>query len=87
MKGGTNEKMAKGKVRIDVNDLVGKSIGQLEVKSYGGQWYENTAGGQKLRHRYFVHCSCGVEKYVRRGQLTSEITHSCGCARKNKGGR
>lgn len=46
MKGGTNEEMAKGKVRIDVNDLVGKSIGQLEVKSYGGQWYENTAGGK-----------------------------------------
>ena len=78
-------KMArKGKILINVNDIIGKRLGKLEVISYAGHNYEKTLGGDKMRHYYRVHCDCGTEKIVRRGQLTSEIVHSCGCERGRK---
>ena len=43
-----------------------------------------THGGDRMRHYYRVHCDCGAEKIIQRGQLVSEIVHSCGCGRRDK---
>ena len=81
----------KGKILIDVNDIIGKRLGKLEVISYAGHRYTDcksaTGQIQKMRHYYNVHCECGINKMVQRGQITSEIVHSCGCGcrRKNNG--
>lgn len=75
---------AKGKVQINVNDIIGKRLGKLEVMSYAGHNYEKTLGGDKMRHYYRVHCDCGTDKIMRRGQLVSEHVHSCGCERGRK---
>lgn len=71
-------------IRINVNDIIGKCLGKIEVVSYAGRKHEETKGGPKMRHFYVVHCECGRAKVVRRGQLTSEIVHSCGCGKKGK---
>lgn len=75
---------SKGKVRIDTNDIVGKEIGKLKVISYVSNWYDMTLGGPRMRHYYMCKCDCGTEKLIRRGQLVSEIVHSCGCLRRKK---
>ncbi len=75
-----------GKIRINVDDIIGKRLGKLEVISYAGCRYERTKGGMKLRHFYSCYCECGIIKLVRRGQLTSEIVHSCGCKRRDFNG-
>ena len=78
-------KMAKrGKVLINVNDIIGKRLGKLKVISYAGYNYEMTLGGERMRHYYRVECECGTIKTVQRGQLTSEIVHSCGCGRSDR---
>lgn len=79
----------KGKILINVNDIIGKRLGKLEVisyagLSYAGYRYNATLGGDRMRHYYRVHCDCGTEKIVQRGQLTSEIVHSCGCGRRGR---
>ena len=74
----------KGKILINVNDIIGKRLGKLEVISYVGHRYDATNGGNRMRHYYRIHCDCGTEKIVQRGQLTSEIVHSCGCGRRDK---
>lgn len=76
----------KSKVRINTEDLIGKRLGELKVIGYAGRCYEDTAGGPRLRHRYLIRCECGTVKMVRRGQLTSERVHSCGCLRRKKSG-
>ena len=77
--------MAKrGNVLINVNDIIGKRLGKLEVISYVGHYYDATLGGDRMRHYYRVHCDCGTIKIVQRGQLTSEIVHSCGCGRRGR---
>ena len=77
--------MAKrGKVLINVNDIIGKCLGKLEVISYAGHRYDATLGGDKMRHYYLVKCDCGTTKKLQRGQLTSEIVHSCGCGRRGR---
>ena len=73
---------AKGKVRINVNDIIGKRLGKLEVISYAGCNYTGHGEHERMRHYYKVHCDCGTDKVIRRSQITSDITHSCGC---NKG--
>lgn len=79
--------MAKrGKVLINVNDIIGKRLGKLEVISYAGNNYDMTLGGERMRHYYRVECECGTTKLVQRGQLTSEIIHSCGCGRRGRRG-
>ncbi len=79
--------MAKrGEVLINVNDIIGKCLGKLEVISYAGHHYDMTRGGERMRHYYGVHCDCGTEKIVQRGQLVSEIVHSCACGRRGKRG-
>ena len=74
----------KGKTLINVNDIIGKRLGKLEVISYVGHRYDKTLGGDRMRHYYRVHCDCGVEKTIQRGQLVSEIVHSCGCGRRGR---
>lgn len=76
----------KGKTLINVNDIIGKRLGKLEVISYAHSRYDETKGGERMRHYYVCKCSCGVVKLVQRGQLVSEIVRSCGClcGRKSK---
>lgn len=74
----------KGKVLINVNDIIGKRLGKLEVIGYVGHYYDATLGGDRMRHYYRVYCECGTTKIVQRGQLTNGIVHSCGCGRRNK---
>ena len=62
--------MKKGKVLINVNDIIGKRLGKLKVISYIDY--------------YMVECDCGTIKPMQRGQLVSEVVHSCGCARRKK---
>ena len=78
----------KGKILINVNDVIGKHLGKLVVISYAGHHYTSccsmTNKTQRMRHFYIVHCECGTTKIVQRGQLTSEIVHSCGCGRRGR---
>lgn len=73
---------AKGKVRINVNDIIGKQIGLLKVLSYGGSYYSDTKGGPRMRHTYICKCECGKIYSVQRGPLKNEIIKSCGCKRR-----
>mgnify|MGYP003312522543 CR=1 FL=1 len=78
--------MKKGKLLINVDDIIGKRLGKLEVTSYAGSKYDNTLGGERMRHYYVVKCECGTIKLVQRGPLVSEIVHSCGCGRRGRRG-
>lgn len=78
--------MKKGKILINVNDIIGKRLGKLEVISYAGNRYDITLGGERMRHYYMVKCDCGTIKPIQRGQITSEIVHSCGCERRGRRG-
>lgn len=69
----------KGKIKIEMGDIVGRKYGRLEVVEYAGHWYDMTAGGQRMRHKYTVVCECGAVKQLQRGQLLSGHTLSCGC--------
>lgn len=73
---------AKGKVRINVNDIIGKQVGLLKVLSYEGSYYSDTKGGPKMRHTYICKCECGKIHSVQRGPLKNEIIKSCGCKRR-----
>ena len=75
---------AKGKVRINVNDIIGKRLGKLEVISYAGCNYTGHGENERMRHYYRVHCDCGTDKVIRRSQITSDVTHSCGCDKGRK---
>lgn len=76
----------KGKILINVKDIIGKRLGKLEVISYAGSRYDTTRGGERMRHYYVVRCDCGKVKPVQRGPLVNEIVHSCGCGRRGKYG-
>lgn len=78
--------MKKGKILINVNDIIGKRLEKLEVIEYIGNGYDHTLGGDRKRHYYKVRCDCGTIKSVQRGQLVSEIVHSCGCKRRGRRG-
>ena len=73
---------SKGKILINVNDIIGKRLGKLEVISYAGRHYDMTLGGYRVRHYYRVRCDCGTEKIVQRGPLIDGIVYSCGCSRR-----
>lgn len=75
--------MRKGKIRINVNDIIGKCSGELEVISYEGHSYDATNGGLKMRHFYKCRCSCGTVKLVQRDPIICDIVHSCGCKRRS----
>lgn len=76
----------KGKVLINIDDVIGKRLGKLEVISYIGNKYDVTLGGERMRHYYMVKCDCGTIKPVQRGQIVNEIVHSCGCGRRVRRG-
>jgi hypothetical protein len=76
--------MRKGKILINVNDIIGKRLGKLEVICYAGHSYSETAGGQKMRHYYLCKCDCGTLKVIQRDPLLFEIVHSCGCLKRKK---
>lgn len=76
--------MKKGKILINVDDIIGKRLGKLEVISYECNVYNSTHGGERMRHYYVCHCECGVSKLVQRGPLLNNIVHSCGCGRKKR---
>ncbi len=74
--------MKKGKIYIDVNDIIGKRLGKLEVISYEGYRRDRTRRGNRLttsvHHIYKVKCDCGTEKLVRRNTLLGNAIKSCG---------
>jgi hypothetical protein len=74
--------MKRGKILIDVNDIIGKRLGKLEVIAYLGYKYSSTKGGDKVRHYYVCECDCGRLHIAQRGQLKNGIIYSCGCTRK-----
>ena len=76
--------MKKGKILINVNDIIGKRLGKLEVMCYAGHRYDATEGGMRMRHLYVCKCDCGRTKFVQRNQILNEIIHSCGCLRANR---
>ena len=59
--------MKKGKVLINVNDIIGKRLGKLKVISYIENRYDMTLGGERMRHYYMVECDCGTIKPMQRG--------------------
>lgn len=74
----------RGKILINVGDIIGKRSGKLEVISYHGASYSMTRGGERLRHYYTCQCDCGKIHYVQRAQILNEIVHSCGCKRRGR---
>lgn len=76
--------MKKGKILINVYDVIGKRLGKLEVIGYAGSRYEETAGGERKRHYYIVRCECGTVKVVQRGPILNDRVHSCGCTYERK---
>ena len=78
--------MKKGKIRINVEDIIGKRLGKLKVISYYGYVYTQTRGGSKMRHYYACQCDCGNVHYVERGPLKNNKIHSCGCGRRGRRG-
>lgn len=76
----------KGQVKIEPNDIIGKRLGKLEVMAYKGHSYDITLGGDRMRHYYECKCDCGTVKVLQRGQLVSEIVHSCGCSKRKRYG-
>lgn len=53
--------------------MIGKRFGKLTVIGYGGSDGKNSA--------WLCRCDCGNESIVRRPNLRSGITQSCGCNR------
>lgn len=77
-------KMRKGKILINVDDIIGKRLGKLEVIEYTGHAYAYTKGGIRMRHFYRCKCDCGKIHVAQRGQIKNEIIHSCGCLKRKK---
>lgn len=71
-----------GTVLIDKYDIVGKRFGKLYVVKYQSSRYDNTKGGEKLRHFYLCKCDCGKMIVVHRHSLIDDNTKSCGCLRR-----
>lgn len=73
--------MKKGKILINVNDIIGKCFDKLEVTNYFGNRYSHTRGGERLRHFYMCKCDCGNVHVCSRSALLNGITRSCGCSK------
>lgn len=67
--------------KIDVNDIVGKKFGRLTVVEYSHntKTYGEEGTIKAVTHFYTCQCECGIKCIVRRGNLTSGHTVSCGC--------
>lgn len=72
----------RGKILINVNDIIGKRLDKLEVIHYMGYGYTQTKGGLRLRHYYVCKCDCGKYIIAQRGPLKNDLYHSCGCGRR-----
>lgn len=59
-------------------DLTGKTFGRLTVVKY--------SRSRGYSHYWLCHCSCGIDKIVSTGKLTTGNTQSCGCYRKSRNG-
>ena len=82
----SGHRIAKGTVMIDPNDIIGERSGKLTVLRYVTNYYDMTAGGERMRHTYLCQCDCGNYTKVQRGPLLNGVTRSCGCARHHQGG-
>ena len=74
----------KGKVKINVHDIIGMECGKLRVLKYSKHWYDRTLGGNKSRHSYLCQCECGRFVVVRRQCLQNNRAKSCGCLKKGR---
>lgn len=74
----------RGKATINVNDIVGKRLGKLKVLAYSHSKYDSTSGGERMRHYYICECDCGRIWPVRRSQLKTNSTYSCGCIKRKR---
>ena len=63
------------KIAINRGNLIGKKFGDLEVINYG-----KTIGKVLF---YICRCACGNIKEIRKCNLISGKTSSCGCSKKN----
>lgn len=76
--------MKRGQILINVNDIIGKRLGKLEVICYAGRSYDITSGGERVRHWYLCKCKCGEMYISRRSSLKNEVVHSCGCKKRKR---
>lgn len=73
-----------GTIVINKHDIVGKRFGRLYVIKYHAFRYDNTAGGDKMRHFYLCKCDCGNTLVVHRHSLINGNTKSCGCLKRKE---
>lgn len=76
--------------RINPEDIVGSTYGQLKVMGYEGcEITEGVRGNGKPRklyhHLYRCRCSCGSDSVVRRVNLMQNHSLSCGCRKRRRG--
>lgn len=74
----------KGKILINMCDIIGMTFGRLKVICYARHWYDTTVAGDKSRHSYLCKCSCDRLVVVRRQCLLNGYTKSCGCIKKGR---
>jgi hypothetical protein len=60
-------------------DISGERFGRLIVLKFDHFAYREYRGRMKSISMYLVRCDCGEEKIVRRSNLTTRTTNSCGC--------
>lgn len=78
-----------GDFQIDPYDLVGKRFGMLTVEEYAGVRRTKVKTGKntsrvRTTHHYNCRCDCGnLKKNIRRSNLLSGDSRSCGCIRKD----
>lgn len=72
----------KGRLSINVNDVIGKRVGMLEVVKYAFYKHETSKCGTRLKHFYLCQCDCGNTVMIRRNQILNNGSRSCGCARR-----
>lgn len=69
------ERIDKGKAKVNLNDIVGKSFNEFIVLAYDHSEYAKSGD---LRHYYKCKCSCGKEFLCMRSQILPGKTKSCG---------
>lgn len=69
---------------MQFKDLVGERFGRLLVISLISK--ASLKAGKYCDTIWLCRCDCGTEKQVRRGNLKSGSTQSCGCYRNTQGG-
>jgi len=80
----------RGRLSIDVNDVIGKRVGMLKVVKYAFYKRETSKCGTRLKHFYLCQCDCGNIVMIRRNQILNNGSCSCGCVRRKlskKGGK